>query len=142
MTLYNRRWASSAPYSGGDDHACRNGKLRHYPAATSRRSKTESHLSLHPFGMIAVLQHDITDRYLMAGVNRTISCRRIVGPMPIGLVPDEAVIAAVMPRAPTVSAALDATLARRDRSAGTAFSLADTMVAPRLNMLAVTPGWG
>ena len=84
---------------------------------------------------------NITDHYLMQGVGRVIGFQRIVGPMLMGHVPDLDVIAEAMPRAHNVVRVLDAMLADQAFFAGDTLSLADILVVPHLNLLALTPEW-
>ena len=84
---------------------------------------------------------NITDQYLMIGVNRVIGFQRIIGPMLFGLTPDEALVAEVMPQARTVFAVLDGLLAGQDYFTGDFMSLADIIAIPHINMLANTPEW-
>jgi len=113
----------------------------HFSPIAPGDSKTEPHISRHPFGRVPVLEHDgfmlyetqailryldrvlpspaltpvdpkaagrmdqllnICDWYLMQGVNNVIGFHRIIGPRLLGLAPDEAAIAAAMPKAHVV----------------------------------------
>jgi glutathione S-transferase len=85
---------------------------------------------------------NISDWYLMHGVNDVIGFQRIVGPIMFGLQPDEAKIAEALPKAHVVFAELSKQL-----GAGPYFaqaqspSLADIMIACHLDFLAQTPEW-
>ena len=83
----------------------------------------------------------INDWYLFQGVANVIGFQRVVGPRLLGLTPDEAAIAAAMPKARTVFAELSALLGQQPFFAGEAFTLADALLAPQLDFLSVTPEW-
>jgi len=83
----------------------------------------------------------ICDWYLFQGVNNVIGFQRIVGPRLMGITPDEAAIAAVMPRAHVVFAELARLLGDKPYLASKDVSLADLMVAPHMDFLALTPEW-
>ncbi len=83
----------------------------------------------------------INDWYLFQGVANVIGFQRVVGPRLLGLVPDEAAIAAAMPKSRTVFAELAALLGRQPFLAGEAFTLADVLLAPQLDFLNATPEW-
>lgn len=85
---------------------------------------------------------NISDWYLFQGVANVIGFQRIVGPRLMGLTPDEAVIAAAMPKAETVFGALSDCLGDQLWMAGAALTLADLAVAPLMDFLAATPEWG
>ncbi|RTL68193.1 MAG: glutathione S-transferase family protein [Hyphomicrobiales bacterium] len=84
---------------------------------------------------------NICDWYLFQGVCNVIVFHRVVGPKLMGLAPDEAAIAAAMPKARTVIAELDRLLGDKPWLAGDHLSLADLHVAPQLDFLAQTPEW-
>ena len=84
---------------------------------------------------------NISDWYLFQGVNNVIGFHRIVGPRLMGLTPDEAAIAAAMPKAHVVFKELSRLLANKAYIAGDNVTLADIMVAPHLDFLAETPEW-
>ena len=84
---------------------------------------------------------NICDWYLMQGVNNVIGFHRIIGPRLMGLVADEAAIAAAMPKAHVVFGELAHLLGAKAFFAGESLSLADLMVAPHLDFLAETPEW-
>jgi glutathione S-transferase len=84
---------------------------------------------------------NINDCYLFQGVGNVIAFQRIVGPKLLGLVPDEAAIAAAMPKAHVVFDALGSELGDRTYLGGDSLSLADVLVAPQLDFFAQTPEW-
>jgi len=83
----------------------------------------------------------VNDNYLFNGVSNVIAFQRIVGPLLMGLTPDEAVIAAVIPRAQQVFAEIARLLGDQPFFAGDALTLADVHIGPQLAMLADTPEW-
>lgn len=83
----------------------------------------------------------ICDWYLFQGVNNVIGFHRVVGPKLMGLTPDEAAIAAAMPKAQTVFAELSRLLGDKKFLASDAVTLADLMIAPHVDFLAETPEW-
>jgi glutathione S-transferase len=84
---------------------------------------------------------NINDWYLFQGVNNVIGFQRIVAPRLLGQAPDEAAIAAAMPKAHIVFGELSRLLAGHSYFAGDAVTLADLIVAPQLDFLAQTPEW-
>jgi glutathione S-transferase len=84
---------------------------------------------------------NINDWYLFHGVANVIVFHRVVGPRLMGLKPDEAAIAAAMPKARTVFNELARLLGEQDFFAGEAISLADLMVAPAIGFFVATPEW-
>jgi glutathione S-transferase len=84
---------------------------------------------------------NVNDWYLFQGVASIIAFQRIVGPRLLGLVPDEAAIAAAMPKARVVVAELATQLADSAYFAGEAVSLADLVLAPQLDFMRSTPEW-
>jgi len=84
---------------------------------------------------------NICDWYLFQGVNNVISFHRIVAPRVLGLAPDEAAIAAAMPKAHVTINELTRLLGSKAYFAGEDMSLADVLVAPQLDFLAKTPEW-
>ena len=84
---------------------------------------------------------NINDWYLFPGVGNVIPFQRLVRPKVLGLAPDEAAIAAAMPKAHQVFDALAMTLGSRTHFAGDAFTLADALIAPHLDFFAATPEW-
>jgi len=84
---------------------------------------------------------NINDWYLFQGVGNVIGFQRVVGPILMGLTPDEAAIAEAMPRAQVVFAELARLLGDQDFFAGEAVSLADLMIAPHVEFLTRAPEW-
>lgn len=84
---------------------------------------------------------NINDWYLFPGVANVIAFQRIVGPRLMGLDPDEAAIAAAMPKAHRVFDELARLLGDQTFFAGEALTLADVLVAPQLDFLAAVPEW-
>ncbi len=84
---------------------------------------------------------NICDWYLFHGVNNMIVFHRVVGPQLLGLTPDEAAVAASMPKARTVVRELGRLLGDQAYFTGEAVSLADIQLACQLDMLAITPEW-
>src|ERR1700683_4468141 len=84
---------------------------------------------------------NVNDWYLFQQVASVITFQRIVGPRLIGLTPDEAAIAAAMPKAQTVFDELARQLSDRPFFAGDSLSLADLLLAPQLDLLQETPEW-
>jgi glutathione S-transferase len=85
---------------------------------------------------------NVNDWYVFHGVGNVIAFQRIVAPRVLGAQPDEAAVAAAMPRARFVFDGLAVQLGRRAFFAGDDFTLADIMLAPQLDFLAQTPEWG
>jgi glutathione S-transferase len=81
----------------------------------------------------------INDWYLFPLVARIIVFQRIVGPVLLGLTPDEAAIAAAVPDAKRCLGELDRLLGEQSFLAGAQLTLADLMLAPQLAYLAATP---
>jgi len=84
---------------------------------------------------------NICDWYLFQGVNNVIGFHRIVGPRLMGLVPDEAAIAAAIPKAHVVFNEISRLLGQKTYLAGEEMTLADILVAPQFDFLALTPEW-
>jgi glutathione S-transferase len=84
---------------------------------------------------------NVNDWYLFQGVGSVIAFQRVVGPRLMGLTPDEAAIAAAMPKAHVVFNELARLLGEQAYFAGGAVSLADMLIAPQLDFLAGTPEW-
>jgi glutathione S-transferase len=84
---------------------------------------------------------NVNDWYLFQGVGNVIGFQRVVGPMLMGLTPDEAVIAAAMPQARAVFAELARLLGEQPYFAGDAVSLADFLIAPQIGFFTQTPEW-
>ena len=81
----------------------------------------------------------INDWYLFPLVARIIVFHRIVGPVLLGTVPDEAAIAAAVPDAKLCLGELDRLLGAHSFMAGDSLSLADLLLAPQVYYLAATP---
>ncbi len=84
---------------------------------------------------------NICDWYLFQGVGSVIGFQRVVAPRLLGASPDEAAIAAAMPKAQRVFAELSRLLGDNAYFAGGAASLADVMAAPQLDFFRMTPEW-
>jgi glutathione S-transferase len=84
---------------------------------------------------------NVCDWYLFRDVGTVIGFQRIVAPRLFGLAPDEAAIAAALPKARTVTAELDRLLGDARFFGGAALSLADLLIAAHLEILALTPEW-
>jgi glutathione S-transferase len=84
---------------------------------------------------------NINDWYLFQGAGNVIGFQRVVGPALLGLSPDEAAIAEVMPRAHLVFAELARLLGDQAFFAGSQVSLADLMIAPHMEFFTRTPEW-
>jgi glutathione S-transferase len=84
---------------------------------------------------------NVNDWYLFQGVANVIAFQRIVGPRVMGLTPDEAAIAAAMPKAHVVFAELARQLGDKPFFAGDAISLVDLLLAPQLDFMQQAPEW-
>jgi glutathione S-transferase len=84
---------------------------------------------------------NINDWYLFHGVGNVIVFHRVIGPRVMGLAPDEAAIAAAMPKALTAFNELARLLGEKLYFAGDALSLADLMLAPPVEFFAMIPEW-
>ena len=84
---------------------------------------------------------NVNDWYLYQGVVDVIIFHRIVGPQVMGLTPDEAAIAAAMPKAQLVFNQLAQLLGEKRWFAGDAISLADLLIAPAVDFFTATPEW-
>ena len=84
---------------------------------------------------------NLNDWYLFNGVSSVIGFQRLVGPRLMGLTPDEAAIAEVMPKAEAVFAEIERLLSDRPYFAGTEVSLADTLLGPHVDFFVETPEW-
>jgi glutathione S-transferase len=84
---------------------------------------------------------NICDWYLFQGVGNVIGFQRIVRPRLLGQPPDEAAVAAAMPKARAVIDELSRLLGGKPYFAGNAVTLADLMVAPQFDFLSRTPEW-
>jgi glutathione S-transferase len=84
---------------------------------------------------------NVNDWYLFHDVGNVIIFQRVIGPRLMGLAPDEAVIAAAMPKAHAVFDELARLLGEQDFFAGDKLSLADLMLAPAVEFFNATPEW-
>ncbi len=84
---------------------------------------------------------NICDWYLFQGVNNVIGFHRIIAPRLFGSAPDEAAIAAAMPKAHVVFKELSRLLGTQAYFTGESLGLADILVAAHLDFLAETPEW-
>jgi glutathione S-transferase len=84
---------------------------------------------------------NVNDWYLFHGVGNVIVFQRLIGPRVMGLKPDEAAIAAAMPKALTVFSELAHLLGEKPYFAGDTMSLADLMIAPPLEFFTTIPEW-
>ena len=82
---------------------------------------------------------NINDWYLFHGVGNVIVFHRVIGPRLMGLQPDEAAIAAAMPKARTVFAELARLLGEHPYFTGESLSLADLLVAPGVSFFTAAP---
>lgn len=85
---------------------------------------------------------NICDWYLFQGVNTVIGFNRVVKPRLLGQAPDEAAIAAAMPKAHRVFDELARLLGEAPYFAGEDISLADLMLAAQLDFFRGQPEWG
>ena len=84
---------------------------------------------------------NINDWYLFQGVGSVIVFHRVVGPRVMGTTPDEAAIAAAMPKAHAVFNELARLLGDQPYFAGESVTLADLLVAPGIDFFEGTPEW-
>ena len=84
---------------------------------------------------------NINDWYLFHGVANVIAFQRVVGPRLMGLTPDEAAIAAAMPKARLVFDELARLLGTQPYLTGDTCTLADLLLAPQLDFLQQAPEW-
>jgi glutathione S-transferase len=81
----------------------------------------------------------INDWYLFPQAVRVIGFHRIVGPALMGLTPDEAAIAAAVPDTRHCIAVLDRLAGDGPFLTGSQLTIADLLVAPQMDFLALTP---
>ena len=81
----------------------------------------------------------INDWYFFPKIGVPIVFQRIVGPILMGLTPDEAIIAAALPDAANCTGVIKGFLSDRAFLVGDALTLADLHLYPHLAMLAQTP---
>jgi glutathione S-transferase len=84
---------------------------------------------------------NINDWYLFQGVANVIGFQRIVAPRLMGTTPDEAAIAAAMPKARSVFDELAHQLSDQQFFVGDTVSLADVLLAPQIDFMRATPEW-
>ena len=84
---------------------------------------------------------NINDHYLFNGVANVIGFQRVVGPMLLGLTPDEDAIAAAMPAAQTVFAELSRLLGKQSYFTSDEVSLVDFMLFGQIDFFDGTPEW-
>ncbi len=84
---------------------------------------------------------NVNDCYLFQGVANVIAFQRVVAPRILGLAPDEAAIAAAMPKAHAVFEELANQLGDQPFFVGDAITLADVLIAPQMDFLRQTPEW-
>jgi len=84
---------------------------------------------------------NVNDWYLFRDASAPIGFQRVVGPRLLGLTPDEAVIAAALPKAQLVFDELARMLSANSFMVGEMLTLADLLIAPQLDMLSGTPEW-
>src|SRR5260370_1876133 len=84
---------------------------------------------------------NVNDWYLFHGVGNVIIFHRVIGPRVMGLTPDEAAIAAAMPKALTVFNELAHLLGEKPYFAVDTISLADLIVPPAVEFFAMIPEW-
>ncbi|HXZ67502.1 MAG TPA: glutathione S-transferase family protein [Alphaproteobacteria bacterium] len=81
----------------------------------------------------------INDWYLFPQVVRVIGFQRIVGPALLGIKTDEAACAAAVPDAKRCLGEFNRLLGDQQYFAGSKISLADLMIAPQIDFVAMTP---
>lgn len=84
---------------------------------------------------------NVNDWYVFNGVGNVIAFQRVVAPRVMGRTPDEAAVAAALPRARHVFDALAELLGAAPYFAGEAVTLADVLLAPQLDFMQQTPEW-
>jgi glutathione S-transferase len=84
---------------------------------------------------------NLSDWYLFHGVGNVLAFQRVVAPRVLGKAADESAIAAAMPKTHVVIDALADELGDKQFFVGDAISLADLLLAPRLDILRITPEW-
>ncbi len=84
---------------------------------------------------------NVSDWYLFQGVGNVIGFQRVVGPKLMGLTPDEAAIAAAMPRAHAVFDQLARELGDNRYFVGEQVTLADILLASHLDFFRELPEW-
>ena len=84
---------------------------------------------------------NINDWYLFQGVANVIVAQRVIFPLLFGQAPDEAAIAAAMPKAHVVFDELARLLGDNEYFGGDMVSLADLSIAPQMDMFVALPEW-
>jgi glutathione S-transferase len=84
---------------------------------------------------------NINDWYLFQGVGNVIVFQRIIRPRLLGQAPDEAAIAAAMPRAHLVYDVLARQLGDQAYLVGESVTLADLLLAPQVDLFREIPEW-
>lgn len=84
---------------------------------------------------------NICDWYFFQGVGNVIAFERVVGPALRGTTPNEAKIAAAMPRARLVFGELARLLGENPYLCGSEMTLADVMLAPHVDFFVAIPEW-
>jgi len=84
---------------------------------------------------------NVNDWYLFHGAANVIGFQRIVGPRLMGLAPDEAAIAAAVPKAQRVVDELALLLGTQPYFTGETVTLADLLLGPQIDFLEQTPEW-
>jgi glutathione S-transferase len=84
---------------------------------------------------------NINDWYLFQGVGNVIGFQRIIKPRLLGQAPDEALIAAAMPKALLVYDVLAKQLGSKPYLVGESVTLADLLLAPQVDMFREIPEW-
>src|SRR5579862_2479518 len=84
---------------------------------------------------------NINDWYLFQGVGNVIGFQRIIKPRLLGQAPDEAAIAAAMPRAHLVYDVLAKQLGDQAYLVGESVTLADLLLAPQVDLFREIPEW-
>lgn len=85
---------------------------------------------------------NINDWYFFNGVANTIGFQRVVGPKVLGLMPDEAICEAAMPRAHQVFNEFGRLLGGQPYASGEVVSLADILLACQIDFFDGLPEWG
>ena len=83
----------------------------------------------------------ICDCYLFPEAAAPVVFQRVVGPAIANLVPDEAVVAAAMPRAEVIFAELSRLLGDQTWFGGDTVSIADLLIGPQLELFSRAPEW-
>jgi glutathione S-transferase len=84
---------------------------------------------------------NVSDWYLFQGVGAVIGFQRVVGPKLMGLTPDEAAIAAAMPKAHAVFDQLARELGDNRYFVGDEVTLADILLASHVDFFRALPEW-